>query len=566
MTALIPEARFAQVISERRPTPAARGVDVGAWEPVLQKALARRPGERHPDAGALLAALEQQDAPEAPPSRRRRLWPALAAAAIALAFVGWRMLPLSSPPELSDRIKVAVLPFENLTGDLKQEYFSDGLTDGVIGALGRFLPQRLSVTTRTSVLRYKRTDKTAKEIGHELGVQHLLTSSVRRQGDMLHVESHLVRVSDETEIWASSYDRPVADFLAMQAEIAHDVAQTIRRKFGGHAPPALTGRRPVKPAAYEAYLRGRYLSGTNTGGDVQRLRVAAFEESIKLDPTFAPSFAGLANALESLQTTVKPGDFEQRWRWAALRALELDDRLPDAHTAMAVLLLRYDFNWVDAESHFRRALELDANNADALNEYAMLCLTVGRFDEAIAMRKRTVEIDPLVGVGWRLGAAYYHARQYDQAIVQLKSTIAAEPPALPARMHLARAYVAKGMMTEAAAETERTLQIAEPPITLGSAGFVLARAGQEKRARELLDRLSTLSKSTYVQPIFPARIYAGLVQPDQAFAALEQAFEERSPDLTFLRVDPIWDTIRDDPRFADLVRRVGIPTASGEVR
>jgi serine/threonine protein kinase/tetratricopeptide (TPR) repeat protein len=561
-----PEARFAQVIAERRPTPAARGLDVGAWEPVLQKALARRPAERHPNAGDLLAALKQENAPGDPRFRRRSLWLALAAAAVALAFVGWRMLPLSSAPEASDRIKVAVLPFENLTGDLQQEYFSDGLTDGVIGALGRFLPQRLAVTTRTSVLRYKKTNKTAKEIGRELGVQHLLTSSLRRQDDKLHVESHLVRVSDETEIWASSYDRPVADVLALQAEIAHDVAQTIRLKFGGQATPALAGKRPVKPAAYEAYLRGRYLSVRGASGEVQRLRIAAFEESIKLDPTFAPSFAGLATALESLQSTVKPGDVEQRWRWAALRALELDDRLPEAHTAMAVLLLRYDFNWVNAERHFRRALELDANNPDALNEYAMLCLTVGRFDEAIALRTRTMEIDPLVGVGWRLGAAYYHARQYDRAITQLQSTIAAEPPAIPAIGHLARAYVAKGMLTEAARESERVLQLSDTPVTLGNSGFVLARAGHEKRARAVLDRLLAMSKSRYVQPIFEARIYAGFVQPDQAFAALERAFEERSPDLTFLRVDPVWDTIRNDPRFADLVRRVGIPTASGEVR
>jgi serine/threonine-protein kinase len=566
-----PEERFAAVVSERRPTPGAKGVDVGGWEPVLAKALARRPTDRYPDADALLAALNNGvETPASSPQQASRkssrtlkqgLIALVAVLTMVAALLGWRAMERRSPIAADQgRIRIAVLPFEDLTGDGQQKYLSAGLTDGMISQLGRLLPQRLSVTARTSVSRYQNTAKSAKEIGQELGVDYLLSSTVRRDGSALHVGSHLVRVSDESEIWSETYQRQGGDIPVLQSEIGYAVAKAIRLKLGARELSALRNRHPVQPAAYQSYLRGKYQEARDPLGD--RLRIAAFEEAIRLDPGFAAAHAGLAKALNNLIFNgLRDPAVEARCKSAALRALELDETLPDAHLAQAVVMLRQAWDWAGAERHFRRAFELDASDVDGLLDYSIFHITIGHFDEAIALRTRATEIDPLDPEGrWKLGMAYYFARRYDDAIRELKDSLAVDPKMPLVRAQLARAYVFKGMLPEAVVEARQLLEGVPRPQALAQAGYVLARAGRAQEARALLARISgPKGNANVAAPVLLAGVHVGLGEYDQAFTALEDAYQEHNFDLLFLRVSPLWDPIRDDPRFSALVRRVGIP-------
>jgi serine/threonine-protein kinase len=550
------EQLLAAIVSERRPTPGAHGVSVGSWETVLAQALARRPAERYRDAGSLLSALEA-----AAPSDSRRLSrrPLFAGAATLLvATVGlfaWRAA--NERPTSGGAVKIAVLPFENLTGDTKQEYLTDGLTDGVIGELGRLLPQRLSVIARTSVARYKGTRKGAGEIGRELGVAYQLTAAVARSGSTLRVEAHLTRSSDETVIWSDRYDRDMADVLGLQNAIARAVGWAIRLKVGGRDINSITRNRPVKPAAYEAFLRARFFD-TEEDPARHRLRVAGFEEAIRLDPDFAAAYAGLAQALQD-NIFLPIQETAPRAKAVALRALELDADLPAGHAALGRVLLNYEWNWKEAEGHFRRALELDPSDPETLLFSAQFFLSVGRFDEGIAVRARAIEIDPLSPfVKWGLGSAYYYARQYSAAVAQLQPVVAANPEVVAPKIQLARAYLHQGSPVEAAAQAHQAMGH-RPAWLRGTVGYVLARTGRHEEALSVLRWFDEAPGTHHVPDIERARVHVGLGQLDQAFEWLQKAYASRDADLIFLRVDSNWDAIRADPRFLELVRKVGIP-------
>jgi TolB-like protein/Flp pilus assembly protein TadD len=551
-----PEERLAAVVSDRRPTPASKGVAVPGLEPVLARALARRPADRYPDADALQSALAS--APLRISGRRR---PALLAVAALVVVAGtmlaWWAIDRRTPGDASAPVKIAVLPFENLTGDPRQEYLSDGLTDGMVGHLGRLLPQRLSVIARTSVIRYKGSRKSAHEIGRELGVGYLLTASVSRNGEPLRVDAHLTRASDESEIWSDRFERDVRDVMGLQTEMAQAVGWAIRLKLGGRAREAITRNQPVKPAAYEAYLRARFFD-TEDDPARHRMRVAGFEEAIRLDPAFAAAYAGLANAIAD-NVFLPARETLPKSKAAALRALQLDDELPAGHTVLGRALLTFDWDWKGAEGHFRRALEMDASDPETLLFSAQYYLSIGRFDEAIALRARAIELDPLGPfVKWALGSAYYYARQYDAAIAQLEGVVADDPNAVNPRIHLARAYVQKGAFSEAAEQARRALEH-HPVWHLGTLGYVLARAGASGEALAVLDRVATLSKARSVSSLDVARVHVGLGRNDEAFRWLNQALDARDSDLIYLRIEPTWDSIRTDPRFAALIRQVGIP-------
>jgi TolB-like protein/Flp pilus assembly protein TadD len=445
---------------------------------------------------------------------------------------------------------LAVLPFENLTGDPQQEYLGDGLTDGMIGQLGRVSPERLAVIARTSITQYKGTRKSAKQIGSELGVSYLLESSVKRGDNRIRIDAHLIQVSDETEVWADAYDREIKDVLAVQSEIAQAIAVGVRVKLGQDR-PAASRTRSVNPAAYDAYLRGRYFSKT-----VKEQRTY-FDRAIGLDPQYAAAYAALAQRY--LYSDLPSAEAAAKAKAAALRAVALEPDLPEAHAALARTLLEAQWDWVGAEEHFRRALALDPNSGDTLVPYARLHLSLGRFNEAIAARKRAAELSPShLETRAHLGLAYYMARRYDDAIAELRPLVEIDQSFALGHLFLAMAYAWRGSYQQALAEADKCGEF-EDWCLARAVVLSHARTGQPERGLEAIGRMKVIARTRAVDAIQFARAYAALGRRDDSLAWLEKAYSGRNIDLIMLRVDSDWDLLRGDSRFADLIRRVGIP-------
>ena len=559
------EGAFDEVISLRRPTPGSKGVGVEGWERVLARALARSPADRHPDARALLDDLEQR-LPRTPaattgapsPRRPRRVLPVLAGAVVVLAVLAVPLVRMLQPAR-AERTMVAVLPFENLTGDPAQEYFSDGLTEELIDQLGRLRPDRLAVIARTSVVHYKTWPRSVKEIGRELAVAYVLEGSVKRAGGRVRVATRLVQVSDETQIWSDTHDREVKDIVDLQSDIARAIAAGLRVKLDRAPARTVT---VLDPAAYDAYLRGRFFLARWGDGRGTFMQAGPYlEKAIALAPDFAAAHAAFAEYLGP-----RGMELGARAKAAALRALELDETLPSAHRALANVLLAYEWDWTGAEGHYRRALALDPNDGQTHQLWARIPLTTGRFAEAIAARKSAVELSPL---SWdaqvQLASAYYMARQYDEATAQLRRILAANPELGPAHLFLGAVAVHEHRYAEAMAEGSKCGMACNGRVT----GPALARLGRSAEAIAAIEQLKRaieheapmLANPQPSWSLEAARVYAALGRRDDAFACLERAVAERSRDLIFLRVDEQWDPLRADPRFDDLVRRVGIPPA-----
>ena len=452
---------------------------------------------------------------------------------------------------------LAVLPFENLTGDPQQEYFSDGLTDGMISQLSRLQPERLAVIARTSVSQYKRTKKSVKEIGRDLNVAYVLESTLKRSGTRARVEARLIKVSDQTQIWSDSYDREIKDVLELQADVARAIATGVQLKLSPQQATMLSPGRSLNPEAYETYLKGRYFLHQRSP-EAPRLALTYLERAIAIDPRYAPAHAALANAHFSSQVTrrIHPSEAASKAKAAVQRALELDEESPDAHVALASILLGYDWDWASAERHFRRAIELDPNNVQAHSGFRRWLQTVGRFPEAITAANRVIELDPLSASANNAPiGTYYHFRQYDRALTHARRALELEPENAATMRFLTWIYADRGMYKEALA------LCAKRPGTAGYA-YVFARAGERAKATKELDRLKLNSITDRVPAVEMARAYAILGDRDEAFRLLEQGLYDRFVDMIFLRIDPHWDSLRGDPRFADLVRRVGIPELS----
>ena len=478
------EERLAAVVSERRPTPGARGVDVGAWEPVLQQALARRPADRYPDAGALLSALEERVPAQSAAAavavagsrtRRPRLLAALVAVVIAAgSWLAWRARQPTPPP---GRVMLAVLPFENLTGDPQQEYFSDGLTDGMISHLGRLRPERLAVIARTSVVQYKQTKKSIREIGRELNVDYVLESTFKRAGSRARIDARLIKVGDQTQVWADGYEREIKDVLELQSEVARAIASGVQVKLTAERSNVLSRKRPLNPEAYDAYLKAKYF-GAKKNPEGRRLTFAYLEKAIAIDPTYAAAHAALASAhfAGQMGAQTHPQEVVPKAKAAALRAIELDDQSAEAHVALAEILLGYEWDWAGAERHYQRALALDPNNADVHSQYRRWFQSLGRFPEAIAAAHRAIELAPLsAGANTGLVNSYYHSRQYDRALVQVQRALELDPAYSPALRLVSWLYADRGRYDEARAACVRA-NVSDLLLP-----YVLARAGRGRR-------------------------------------------------------------------------------------
>jgi TolB-like protein/DNA-binding winged helix-turn-helix (wHTH) protein/Flp pilus assembly protein TadD len=558
-------APFAPVEEENRaetPSPDASTV------PTSEQNLASEPSGWLPTPG-LRSVGEQQDrtAAKLPPEngQGQRNWLAhrwLLLGAVSLlvlvAATAYILARRSSAHAKGPRItSLAVLPLKNLSGDPAQEYFADGMTEEVIGRLAMI--RGLRVISRTSAMQFKDTRLSAPEIARKLGVDALVEGSVIREGNRIRVHAQLIRASTDEHFWSETYDRELGDALTLESEVAQSIAQRVEVTVTGEERARLIAARPVSPEVYESYLQGLVAKG-NSRAEVEK-RIAYFDEAIRKDPTFAPAYVGLADAYGKLGTVfvgAPPSETRPRVISAAGKALELDPDLADAHVLLASMYIR-QWKWAEAETEYRSALDLNPNDAAAHDGFSDWLLCHGRMEEALAWARRARDLDPLGPSGHTIGWTLFNAHRYDEAIREFRNALAARPddvvPLLPlgwALFYNHQAEEAIRVWEKAAAVTDRS------PAIIGNLIWAYARTRRRADALRLLGELKKRQLTGYVPAAAFVTAYLGLGDNDEAFAWLERAYQEQSNVLIYVKVFPPYDSLRGDPRFQDLVRRVGL--------
>ncbi len=486
----------------------------------------------------------------------------LGAAALVAYWMGARPGPRTQPGR---RLTLAVLPFDNLSGEPDQDYLSDGLTEEMITQLARLEPDRLRVIARSSTWKYKRADRDIPRLRQELGADYVLEGSLRRAGERVRVTAQLVQVVDQSHIWAETYEREMRDVLVLESEVARAVARAIAMTLAPEAEARLARARPVRPECYLDYLRGRYFWNRRTEAAL-RQALGYFQRAVAADPGYAPAYSGLADCYSSLGASSVVGGLPPRQampeaKAAALKALEIDGTLAEAHTSLAIVHLLYDWDLAASEKEFKRALDLDPDYTAAHHWYSHCLLPLGRTEESLAESRRALELEPLnLVINGHLGWHYLYARQYDQAIEQYRRTLELDPAFPQAQRYAAWAFLQKGRHAEAIAALRAALSgLGRQPEVEAELGHALAVAGRRAEARAVLEDLRQPSSGRYVSPYAVALVHAGLGDRDQALAWLDKAYAERSDYMPYLGLEPMLDPLRSDPRFGALVRRVGLP-------
>lgn len=455
---------------------------------------------------------------------------------------------------------LVVLPLENLSGDPEQEFFADGMTEELIADLAQI--QALRVISRTSAMRYKRTQKTIQEIGRELKVDAIVEGSVRRHGDRVRITAQLIEVSSDRHLWAKSYERDLRDVLALQGEVAHAIAQEIQVKLTPQEVAHFAKERKVDPRAYESYLKGRHQWNKRTDESLLR-SLEYFREAIDRDPVWAPAYVGLADAYNIIGFfgVMPPGDTFPKAKAAALAALRIDDGLAQAHAAIAYVQHYYEWDWDAADRGFRRALELNDGDGYIHLFYVNNLVAMGRQKEAVREAVRAMELDPLsMIISTALGWVHYLGRDFERAVQHSRGAVELNPEFPPARMWLAAAYEKCGMFEEALSEARRAGEISgRGPWVLTSLARVFALLGRTAEAETTLLELIELSGRRYVSPYDIALVFESLGRVSEAMDQLERAHAGRANYLALMRVDPRLDGLRGDPRFAELERRMAFP-------
>ena len=548
------EAGAADVLAREPPrTPTA-----AVGEPAHEPARLPRPSPGTPAPSE--AGTEAVDRNPASRSLRRPLLILAALAFAALAY-GLYVSRVRPPPPLSVA-SIAVLPLENLSGDPAQEYFADGMTDALIGDLAGL--RELRVISRTSSMHYKGTKKALPEIAAELKVDAVVEGTVQRSGERMRIRVQLIHAATDRHLWVETYERDVRDVLDLQSEIARAIAREVRIQTTPAEQARLTPRRPVSPKAFDDYLQGRYLYWNKRTVENLGKAIEYFQSAIREDPNYAPAYAGLAdchNALGSVQFgTGPPMEARRRAEEAAAKALEIDPALTEAHCVLGYVK-HFNWDWEAAEPQFKRAIELNPNYAHAYSFYAGYLMSRGRVEESLAASNRARELDPFsLSISVQRGFMLGNARRYDEAIEQLRRVIAMDPNHYQAYWILGHIYAFNGQHDEAVAASEKSVALSgRAPAALGMLGLMYGLAGRKGEATQVLNELLELNERRYVTPAALAYVYVGLGDKDRAFVWLEQAYQERSNYIAYLKVNPIVDSLRSDPRFADLVRRVGLP-------
>jgi TolB-like protein/DNA-binding winged helix-turn-helix (wHTH) protein/Tfp pilus assembly protein PilF len=493
------------------------------------------------------------------PARKPRRWiPALTLVVASLVIGAGVWYRARAKNDLGERrVMLAVLPFENLSGNPEQEYFSNGLTEEMITQLGRLEPERLGVIARTSAMQYKNGRKDTRQIASELGVDYILEGSVRREGDRVRVTAQLIQARDQSHLWAEDYDRDLRDILGLQSEVAGAIAQQIRVKLTPQQHARLGHAAPVNTEAYENYLKGRFFWNKRTVEGHQKA-IDFFEQALALDPNYEQAYAGLADAyalLGSWPNAVLPRrDAMTRAREAAQKALAFDESLADAHASLGFVKMHYDWDFSGAEREFLRAIALNPGYATAHHWYAYDLVALGRLDEAVAEIRRAQKADPLsVIISRDVGELLLFAGHDDEAIAQSRKTLEMDPYFSGANWVLAWAHHHQGKEKAFCEDLQKALSGDDP-----AAGLYYACTGNTQEARRAVAKLQEDATKRFGSSRFVAEIDAQLGDPDGAFAWLEKTFEEREGALIMMRVDPTLERIRSDPRFEQLARRVGL--------
>ena len=499
-----------------------------------------------------------------PPSTWRRTALALGAGALlaAVGYAAWSRLVM--PASNERRIMLAVLPFQNLTGDPEQQFVCDGLTEEMIARLGGAEPSRLGGIARTSAMHYKDTTKRADEIARELGVAYLLETSLRRIDTRVRVTAQLIEAQTQGHVWAEQYERDAPDVLALQREVSAAIARRTLSSLGvsiGNGDPR-TGRHSNDARAYEHYLRGRHHWAKATIDGLEKSR-DHFEKAIELDPSYARAYSGLAEtyALMGSYGIMPIGESHPRGREAARKALELDESLAEAHRSLAMIIADYYWDWTEAERHYTRAIALAPNDATTLRFFAQYLAHTGPPAEALPIAEQACHLDPASpNVRFGLGAVLRLGRRHDEAARQFEEALELDANFSLAQALLGMTYLSKGMPDRAVAEVQKARDLggARPDI-LAFHAYILARVGRRSEALKALEDLRHLPQPRQASPFMVALVYVGLEDTDRAFEWFEKAIEARSWESPLLKASPVFDGIRSDPRFPALLKRIGLP-------
>ncbi|MEY2578770.1 MAG: hypothetical protein QOI49_1594 [Verrucomicrobiota bacterium] len=452
---------------------------------------------------------------------------------------------------------IAVLPFENLSADKANAYFADGIQDEILTRLAKIAD--LKVISRTSTLRYKSAPADLREIAKQLGVANILEGSVQKSNDQVRITVQLINALNDSHLWAETYDRKLIDVFQVESDLSQKIASSLEAKLTGAEQRAIVARPTENTEAYQLYLKGRFFWNKRTGADLHTAG-EFFERAIAADPTYAGAYAGLAQTylLIPVFGAGRPPDFFPRATVAARKAIELDETSSDGRAALAMLLL-FDFKFAPSEQEFRRAIELNPNYATAHHWFGnSLLVTLGRFDEAIEQGRRAVELDPLsLIINADLGSTLMIARRYDDAILQLRKTLALDGNFAYAHWNLGEALYLKGDVAGAIAEYEKAAALDDDPEILALLGRAYAETGKKEQALGLLEKLKALGGQHYIRNYVYTIIYAGLGDKATAIDYLEKARDGgETPDTTWLKVDPLFDPLRNEPRFRQLVAKM----------
>ncbi|MCK4403561.1 MAG: protein kinase [candidate division Zixibacteria bacterium] len=505
-------------------------------ERTVNRALAKSPGERYQNAGDILVDL-----------RKLR-----------------KELESETSKQKTSKIKpqpsIAVLPFTNLSADKEQEYFCDGMAEEIINALTHV--ESLRVVARTSAFAFKDRHEDIRGIGKKLNVETLLEGSVRKAGNRLRISAQLINVADGYHLWSDAYNRELEDVFAIQEEISMAIVDKLKVKLLGREKAKLVKRHTENLEAHSLYLKGRYFWNKRTEEDLKK-SIEYFKQAIEKDPDYALAYAGMADSYNDLPSysSFPPAETYPKAKEAAIKALEIDDTLAEAHSSLGVIRTESEWDWDGAEREFARALELNPASATTHHGYAYLLMLVARFDEAITEMKRAHELDPLsLAINRNLGQVFYFACQYDQAIEQLQKTIEMDPSFSYAHFLLGLAYGQKSMYKEALAELqkEKSLSGGWNPFAEAWFAIVYVAMGIRGKAQEVLDDLMERSKQEYVPSYMLALSYFALEKNDQGFLWLDKAYVKRDVWLRYLKIEPGFDSVRSDPRFTALLKKMGL--------
>jgi TolB-like protein/Flp pilus assembly protein TadD len=466
--------------------------------------------------------------------------------------------PRQSEPATVSNKTIAVLPFDNLSGDPQNAYFSEGVQDEILTRLAKIA--ELKVISRTSTQRFKSAPNDLRQIAQQLGVANILEGSVQKANDQVRVNVQLINALTDAHLWADTYDRKLTDIFAVETEIAKAVAEVLQAKLTGSEQHVIAARPTANTDAHQLYLKGRFFWNKRTGSDLKK-SIDYFQQAIAADASYALAYAGVADAYVFLPgyTAGSPQEFYPKAKAAAQKALELDDTLAEAHTTLALALWYYDFDFSQANKEFQRAIELNPNYATGHQQYGNNTLSaLGRFDDAIAEGKRAAELDPLsLVINADLGMNYYYARRYDEAIAQLRKTVELDPGYYYAHVNLGQAFAAKGAFDEAISEYQKARALNDDPFVLGLLGHAYVSSGNKTETLKILDQLKELSKQRYVSNYSFVLVYLGLGDKQEALRWLEQAYQGRAgADVGWLRVDSLLDPLRGDPQFEALAEQI----------